>query len=136
MTDSLNPARKKELIREYKKTPKQMGAYSIRNTENDRSYVGVSRDLQARMNRHRFMLNSNAETDIVQLQADWNAHGADAFEFSILEVLEPPEDPGRYDPGEDLLALLELWCEELRPYTPEGYNPPLSTPNADTPAEN
>ena len=81
---------RKALKRDYKKAPKQMGAYLIRNTANGKSYVGTSRDIQARMNRHLFMLRTGSE-DILEMQQDWQEFGAEAFEFEMLEILEPPE---------------------------------------------
>lgn len=113
--------RQKALAREYRKQPKKIGAYCIRNTSSQKCFVGISRDLDARLNRHRFALRSNSETLSDDLQEDWNASGADMFEFVVLDTIEPPDDPD-YDPGEDLLVLEELWFEQLQPFTPHGYN--------------
>lgn len=118
--------RKKELAREYKRQPKRIGAYCILNNRNQKCFVGVSRDVDARLNRHRFMLKTNSERDNAELQDDWNAHGSDAFEFSVLDVIEPPEDASGYDPNEDLEALEQLWFDQLKPFSPNGYN---SNPN-------
>ena len=114
--------RKKQLKRAYLKTPKTMGAYCIRNLENGKTFVGVSRDVPARLNRHRFTLRMGSE-DIAALQADWLAFGADAFAFELLQTLEPPADVAHYDPDEDLQALAALWCEQLNCFAPGGYNP-------------
>ncbi len=114
--------RKKAMIRQYKGTPKTMGAYCIRNTQNQKAFVGISRDVDARLNRHRFNLRNNSE-DCAALQRDLRALGADAFEFEVLEVLEPPADDVNYDPAEDLESLKLLWCEQLHAYAPAGYTP-------------
>lgn len=116
-------SRRKQLKRTYLETPRTMGAYVIRCTLTDKAYVGVSRDVNARLNRHRFMLNNSSE-ELADLQADWNGLGADAFEFAVLEVLEPPQDQPSYDPSDDLETLLRLWCDELQTYAPAGYNLP------------
>jgi len=44
---------RKLLIAEYKRTPKDMGVYRIRNTVNAKGFVSSSRDVRARLNRHR-----------------------------------------------------------------------------------
>ena len=101
---SKDRARRRQIIRDYKQTAKTIGAYCIRNMRDQRAFVGISRDVEARLNRHRFMLRTNTE-DMASLQADWNAHGEDAFEFSLLQELEPPQDVAAYDPTDDLLAV-------------------------------
>lgn len=108
----MRSAREKQLIAEYKKQPKKMGAYCIHNTQNDKRYVAISRDIDARFNRHRFALRTGTEDVSRELQADWNEQNGERFEFLVLDTLEPPEDPN-YDPTEDLLVMEELWLEQL-----------------------
>jgi len=113
---------RKDLVREYKKAPKTMGVYLIRNVENGKCYVASSRDIRARHNRHRMNLKMNDErVGVEALQADWNALGADAFVFETVDVLEPSPEPG-YDPDEDLQVLEDLWLEKLQPFGDNGYN--------------
>lgn len=115
--------RKKQLVQEYKKQPKKMGAYCIRNTESKKCFVGISRDIDARLNRHRFSLRTNTEGLCPELQQDWNNLGSEVFEFSVLDTITPPA--GRefdYDPNEDLLVLEQLWVEQLNTFAPQGYN--------------
>ncbi len=116
-------ARQKSLVQDYKKQPKKLGAYCIRNTTNSKCFVGVSRDLDARINRHRFELRSNSEQVSTELQRDWNTLGPDGFTFTILDTIEPPDTP-QYDPTEDLQVLEQLWFEQLEPFAPDGYNKP------------
>ncbi len=111
---------RKELIREYKRTPKQMGVYCIRNTANGKSFIGASRDIQARFNRHRMELKMKKEP-VAALQSDWLEFSEAAFTFEVLDHLEPLEREA-YDPTEDLKALAEMWIEKLRPYEPDGYH--------------
>lgn len=125
---ALSKDQQKQLTREYKKQPKKIGAYCIRNTENQKCFIGISRDIDARLNRHRFALKSNTEELSPALQEDWNQFGAERFEFVALETIEPPKDlEGPYDPSEDLLVLEQLLLEQLKPYVPEGYNRPPKT---------
>lgn len=114
-------ASREELVREYLRTPKDMGVYRIRNTVNGRAYVGVSRDVRARMNRHRMELKMGAER-VAPLLQDWIEHGEAAFVFEVVDLLEPA-DVAERDPTEDLEALASLWLETLQPFVPDGYNP-------------
>lgn len=120
---NLSRERKRELIEEYKKTPKEMGVYCIRNKDTQHCFVATSRDIQARFNRHRLELRTGAERLSDRLQKDWTALGDEHFEFLTLEALEPLDDPD-YDPTDDLATLEALWLEKLQPFAPNGYNPP------------
>ncbi|MFK7916096.1 MAG: GIY-YIG nuclease family protein [Pseudomonadales bacterium] len=101
--------RRKRLSAEYKKQPREMGLYAIRNTVSGKLFVGTSVDLRARFNRHRMNLKFGTE-DHPALQQDWNALGSEAFVFEVLEHLEPLEEAG-YDAREDLKELKILWLE-------------------------
>jgi hypothetical protein len=98
-----------------------MGVYRIRNRENGRAYVAASRDLRARLNRHRMELKTGGER-VRALLEDWRTFGEDAFEFEVLDRLEPLDRPD-YDPADDLAELEAIWLAELRPFLPDGYNP-------------
>jgi len=111
---------RKALIREYKNTPREMGVYQIKNLANGKVLIGSSRNLPGIMNRFRFDLNLGSCQNRV-LQDDWTQYGSDAFEFTVVEILEPPDDPA-YNPAEDLEILETLWCEKLIPYGDRGYN--------------
>lgn len=63
----------------------QCGVYLIRNLVNQKVYVGASKDLKARMSRHRKNLKRNQHNNPT-LQEDWNIHGRLNFDFSILEL--------------------------------------------------
>lgn len=122
MSERLNRKDRKTLIDEYKRAPKEMGVYCIRNTLNGKCLVASSRNIRARFNRHRMDLKTNSDRNEA-LQCDWNACGAEAFEFEILDLLDPADDPG-YDPSEDLEVLEMLWFEKLTPFGDKGYNKP------------
>lgn len=113
---------RKSIIRAYKETRRPMGVYRIHNTRDDRSLVGRSVDLTAILNRERTSLRfgSHANTD---LQHDWNALGADAFVFEVLDTIKAPDDKPDYDPTDDLKVLEALWIERLQPYDERGYGP-------------
>jgi len=60
------------------------GIYRIEHTESGRTYIGRSGNVHARLEQHRASLR-RGKHDNPQLQKAWNEHGADAFEFAIVE---------------------------------------------------
>ena len=111
---------KKDLIREYKETPRKMGVFQVRNLKNEKIFVASSLNLDGMLNRQRFQLELNGHPN-KSLQQDWNETGAENFVFEILEEL-PPRESSAYDYKEDLEVLEDLWLEKLEPYGEKGYN--------------
>jgi len=111
---------RKALIRQYKETPRTMGVGAVRNLTNGKVLVIASHDLPALLNRHQAQLRLNAHANRA-LQTDWNSHGAEAFEFVVLDTLTPKDEPA-YDPTDDLRTLEGLWLDKLNPYEPAGYH--------------
>jgi hypothetical protein len=111
---------RKELIRQYKETPRPIGVYRVHNTVGDKSFVGSSRDLPAILNRSRLQLQTGGHQNRA-LQRDWDALGADAFAFEVLDELSVPDQPD-YDPTDDLRVLEAMWLERLSPWDDRGYN--------------
>lgn len=114
--------RRKELIRTYKETPKQFGVYRVRNTVHDKSLVGASRDVRARLNRHLAELKLGIHPNIGLLR-DWRALGKESFVFETLDTLDPSDAPN-YNPKDDLEVLEALWLDTLQPFGEAGYNEP------------
>jgi len=102
---------RKDRIREYKETTLPAGIFQVRNTARGRSLVGSSVNLPGMLNRQRFQLENGSHPD-AELQADWKELGPSAFEFEVLDRLEPGDDPAR-DPTEDLGVLKAMWIERL-----------------------
>lgn len=98
-----------------------MGVYRIHNTADDRSLVGSSVNIEARLNRHRAELRFGTHPNRA-LQQDWNRLGQDAFVFETLDILPPPDAPGQ-DVSDDLAVLESLWLDRLAPYGLRGYHP-------------
>lgn len=121
MNDKLSAKDRKAIAREYKESYRPTGVFRLRNTRNGRVLVGKSVNLPATFNRLRMTLDAGGELLHPELQRDWKEHGWAAFEFEVLQELEPPEGPG-WDPKDDLAALEALWLEELSPYDEKGYN--------------
>ena len=86
--------------------------FRVRNTATGKSLVGSSANLPGTLNRHRFQLERGSHPSR-ELQADWNALGADSFEFEVLDQLKPCDKPD-CDATEDLQVLKELWLEKLK----------------------
>ena len=111
---------RKAAIREYKSSHRPMGVYQIRNTVNGKVWIDSSTNVPAKFNRYRLQLDAGSHVSST-LQADWNEFGPDAFEFEMLEPLEPRSDLS-YDYASDLEVLEDLWLEKLEPYGDKGYN--------------
>lgn len=102
---------RKELIAEYKRTPRPAGVFRVRNAERGISLVGSSPDLPGMLNRQRFQLEMGSHPD-KELQRDWNELGGDSFVIEVLDEIEPSDAPD-YDPAEDLALLADLWLDKL-----------------------
>ena len=102
---------RKTLVREYKETPRPAGIYRVRNIATGKSLVGSSANLSGMLNRQRFQLESGLHPD-QELQRDWKEHGPEAFEFEVLDRLEPKKEAD-CDPTGDLRVLKEMWLEKL-----------------------
>lgn len=66
------------------------GVYEIVNMINGRRYIGSSQNLAARWRSHKKRLGQQRHSN-PPLQAAWNKHGAEAFQFSPLAILEDCE---------------------------------------------
>ena len=108
----------KRLKKDYQQTPPPMGVFLIRNTANDKVFVGAGLNLRGTMNRHRFQLNMGGHAN-QRLQADWSELGSSNFTFEIVDQLQPRPDG---NDRADLESLLGLWLERLRPFGAAGYN--------------
>ena len=100
-----------EAKKEYKQAKRPMGVYRIRNTQNGKSYVGYSIDLQARINRQKAELKFGSHRNS-ELLAEWKSFGESSFEFEIIDELELDEKSNA-DPVEELRILSEMWVRKL-----------------------
>ena len=102
---------RKELRRQYKETPRPAGVFVVRNTVDGKALVGTSLNLPGMLNRVRFELECHS-SPFPQLQADWDRLGDGAFDFEVLDTLEPSDDLTA-DPADDLAELLAMWLDKL-----------------------
>jgi len=65
---------------------KVAGVYYIRNTKNEKVYVGSSHNIDNRWREHRRDLKNNNH-DSPHLQNAWHKYGPENFEFKILEEI-------------------------------------------------
>lgn len=65
-------------------TDKICGIYMIKNTSNNKIYIGQSVNIYKRWEKHKSDLNNNRH-DNKHLQNAWNKYGEDCFDFSIIE---------------------------------------------------
>jgi group I intron endonuclease len=70
---------------------KVAGIYQIKNLINGKIYIGSSVNIQVRWWTHKSRLRRGIHGN-PHLQSAWNKYGEDAFEFSILEIVEKRED--------------------------------------------
>jgi hypothetical protein len=111
---------KKELIKNYKQTVLPMGVFQIKNTANDKIFIGSAKNLPGIFNSNKFQLKNGMHRN-KELQNDYTLFGENNFLYEILDYLEPKEDPA-YNYTEDLRELEALWKEKLQPYDGKGYN--------------
>jgi hypothetical protein len=101
---------RKEAIKEYKARKPQRGAFAVRCGETGRVWVGTSPSLNTVQNSVWFALRHGGCYDKA-LQAEWNAHGEEAFEYQILEMLDEDVNPHAI---QDLLKEQKVqWAERL-----------------------
>jgi group I intron endonuclease len=111
---------RKEVVSKYKQTLQPMGIYQIKNLKNGKLLIGNSKNLQARLNRHKFQLELGSHPN-KELQRDFTETGGDTFLFEVLDYLEPKTDSDS-DHSEELTMLETMWLEKLQPYDEKGYN--------------
>lgn len=71
------------------------GIYRI-DGPNGKVYIGSSANIKARWYTHRYQLERGVHGN-KHLQSAWNKHGADAFTFSILELVDDKNELARIE---------------------------------------
>jgi hypothetical protein len=98
-----------------------MGVFQVKNNVNGKILLGSGSAPESKMGRIRIELNNNSYFNR-SLQEDWLKYGAENFEFTIIDRLEPIEGQSLADSLVELEVMLELWLEKLAPYGEKGYN--------------
>ena len=112
---------RREITKQYKQTIQPMGIYQIKNMRNGKLYIGSAKNLQGKINSHKFQLKNGLHRN-KEMQREYNEAGEDGFSFEVLDYLKPKEDLKNYDYTEELKILEEMWLEKLQPYDEKGYN--------------
>lgn len=83
----MDRADRKAALAEYRERKPEPGVYALRCAVSGEVWVGRAPNLPAIRNRVFFTLRLGS-TPQRSLQEAWNAHGAEAFAFDVLEVLD------------------------------------------------
>lgn len=96
------------------KDKQKIGIYVIRNTINNKVYVGKSVNIYIRMKTHITNLNRSVKDENIHLINSWHKYGSENFEYFVVEYLET----------EELLSERELyWITEYDSLNRDkGYN--------------
>ncbi|MEI7595005.1 MAG: GIY-YIG nuclease family protein [Bacteroidota bacterium] len=111
---------RKELKEEYKQIKYKMGVFQIRNKTNGKIYISSSADLDAIWHAERLQLNMGIHQNAA-LQKDWKMLGSDHFEYEIIDIYKPKDNPST-DYTKDIKTLEKMFIEELQPFGNKGYN--------------
>lgn len=66
---------------------KKCGIYCIENLINEKKYIGLSKDIERRINDHKNYLRKNKHIND-HLQSAWNTYGESNFNFRIIELCD------------------------------------------------
>ena len=102
---------RKALLRAYKERKVEAGVYAVRCAATGQVWVGATPDLSTRQNGVWFSLRLGSHREPT-LQAAWNAHGADAFVFEPVEVIDA-EGLDRFGRTSRLKDRRDHWIETL-----------------------
>ena len=101
---------RKEAIAEYKNRKVPRGMFVVRFADDGPAFVDATPDLDAARNSLLFTLRNSLHPN-KELQAEWNAHSEEAFEYQILEMLDEDVNPHAI---QDLLKEQKVqWAERL-----------------------
>lgn len=105
----MDTARKKDLCAAYKERSRETGVVFVACSETGDMFLADAIDAPAAFNRMCCQLSSGLYPD-KRLQALWDQHGEDAFEFGVLQRLDPSD--ADTDVAEELETLLDLCLAE------------------------
>ena len=84
----MDKTERKAALFAYKERKTAIGVYAIRCAATGEQWIGAAPDLSTIWTRRAFALRQGLEMN-KPLQAAWNAQGADAFDFRVLEEIDP-----------------------------------------------
>lgn len=101
-------AERKEAARQFKERKPSPGIYALRCRITGRSWVDSSPNLDAAQNGQFFQLRQRLHRN-KELQAEWNTHGEESFDFAVLETL--PEDTPSLNLRDLLRERKQFWAQ-------------------------
>lgn len=111
---------KKELKQAYREMTFRKGVYQLRNTRNNKVFIGSSMDLDRAWNSLRVQLQTGNHFN-EQLQRDWLELGEAEFAYEIVAVIKENNDPA-VDVKQEVKTMEKLVMMELEPYEEKGYH--------------
>lgn len=78
---------RRSAVRDYKERKIPAGVFVVRCAATAEAWVGLSRNLDAQQNSTFFALRQGSHLNRA-LQSAWAAHGAEAFSYEVLEVVD------------------------------------------------
>jgi hypothetical protein len=106
----MNTEDRKAALTAYKERKTVAGIYALLCRPTGRRWAGRAPDIAKIQNRVWFSLRQSGHTHR-DLQAAWNTHGAESFQFEVLERIDDEELS--YVRERVLKARLLHWCESL-----------------------
>jgi hypothetical protein len=106
----IDKAERKEAARQFKERKPSPGIYALRCRTTGRSWGDSSPNLDAAQNSQFFQLRQKQHRN-KDLQAEWNAHGEESFEFAVLETL--PEDTPPLNLRDLLTERKQVWMKQI-----------------------
>lgn len=83
----------KQQLREKAKNHKTtMGVLSVKNNFNGKQYIQGSLNLEALINKMKFLLNGDSFSNS-ELQKDWNEYGNEGFSFEFITIIPNQDNP-------------------------------------------
>ena len=104
-------AERKEAARQFKERKPSPGVFALRCRTTGRVWVDSSPNLDAAQNSQFFQLRQRLHRN-KELQAEWNLHGEETFEFVIVEAL--PEDTSSLNLHDLLRERKQFWTEKMQ----------------------
>jgi len=111
---------RKELREEYKQKKYKIGVFQIKNTINNKIFVGSSQDLEAIWHAQKLQLDFGIHSNS-ELQKDWKEFGPENFKYEIIEEIKQTDDKP-HDYTKEIKVLEEMMVDELQPFESKGYN--------------
>ncbi|MBP2311118.1 GIY-YIG nuclease family protein [Azospirillum soli] len=101
---------RKATVTAYKERKVEAGVYAVRCAATGACWVGAAPDLSTIQNRLWFQLRMNG-CPYRDLQAAWNAHGADSFTLEVVERFD--EETLAYARTAEMRKRASHWGERL-----------------------